>query len=388
MKELERAKVHLLIDSPFFSYLLMHLQEVEAEVIVTNREIILNTCAVDGTHLYYNPEWIKSLTVEETMGVLAHEVYHCALGHIIRIGTRDRLKWNYATDYSINSLLLQDGFELPKGCLYDKQFEDMAAEQIYPLLPDPPQTPSGGGGKGTLDNHDVWENAQGGDGDKDGEDGNGNGKAPVYDPVVWKERVARAATQARMAGKLPGHIASLVEDLVHPKLDWRVILRDFIQSTIKSNYRLFPANKRYLWIPLYLPSTYGDSVEVAIGIDTSGSMSDEDIRNVISEVKGITEQFDSFTLHIFQCDAAVQSYDVVTAYEGEIPTKVLGRGGTSFHPVLKEIEDRNLNVPCLLYMTDGYPNSGWPDQPAYPVLWIMTTDVEPPFGEVVRLEER
>lgn len=408
MKELQRAKVQLLLRHPFYSYLLMHLNEVEADVAISPEGVVTPmTAGVDGKRLYYSPEFIKSLKPEETIGVLAHEVLHCALGHIIRRGTRDHQKFNIACDLAINPLILEDGMVLPKGVLLDNQYRGMYAEQIYNKLPDPPPgepcddgEPGQGSGKGksrsqgTLDNHDVWEKAQddgSGDEDDSGSSAGGSGHAdaqdgPNYDPVVWKERVARAANQARMQGKLPAHLASMVENLIHPKLDWRVLLRDFILSSVRNNYRLFPPNKRYLWMPIYLPSTYGETVEVAVAVDTSGSISDDELREFVSEVKGICDQFDDYTIHIIQCDATVQDYSVVMPFEGELPKKMLGRGGTDFRPPFRLIEDKGVSIPCLCYMTDGYGT--FPEvQPTYSVIWAMTTDVEPPFGEVIRLRE-
>lgn len=393
MKELTRAKIHLLMEMPFYSYLVLHLDQEENPTVLT--------AATDGAHLFYNPDWIRSLNDLEIQGVLCHEVLHCALAHLVRRGTRDPWKWNIATDFAVNALLLKDGLTLPKGCLYDKTFEEKAAEEIYKLLPDPPsgcggcQGPAPGQG-GTLDDHRVWGRAMGkgdGEGEK-GQEGEGDGDQTRdkdtgpsgFDPIVWKERVARAAAQARMQGKLPAHIESLVGDLLHPKLDWRVILRDFITASVRNNYRLYPPNKRYLWMPIYLPSVQGETVEVAVAVDTSGSISDQELKEFLSEVRGIMDQFEDYTLHIIQCDARVHAYDRIGPHEGELPRKMKGRGGTDFRPVFDLVEKERISAPVLCYMTDLYGT--FPDrQPPYQVIWIATTDQAVPWGEVIRLRE-
>jgi predicted metal-dependent peptidase len=92
----------------------------------------------------------------------------------------------------------------------------------------------------------------------------------------------------------------------------------------------------------------------------------------------------SCTVHFFQCDAAVGLYKEYHAGE-PIDCEVTGRGGTSFVPVVEEIEKLGLDIPCLVYLTDGYGT--FPDSPPdYEVLWIMTTDQKAPFGEIVRME--
>ena len=380
MQDIDRGKIQLLIHHPFFSHLLLQLIEKETDEIPT--------IGVDGTYLYYNPDYIRTLTREEVMSALCHEVLHLAWLHLVRQGTRDQGKWNVATDYAINAILKGDGFTVNRNWLYSKEFEDMSADEIYEKLPDDQSGCNGckPGQKGhTQDDHSVWGKAKSPTGE-DGEDGDGGtiSAPPAFDPRVWKDRVAAAATTARMQGKLPASLSSMVDDLLHPVLDWKVILRDFVQASYKNNYRLFPPNKKFLHWPIYLPSTYGEEVKVAIAIDTSGSISDDELLAFISEVQGVTEQFEGYTLHIIQCDAGVPEggYTVLTAYEGEIPRKISGRGGTSFEPPFQFVEDNNLDISALVYFTDGYGH--FPQEPPYPTAWVMTTDVEPPFGTIIK----
>ena len=77
-------------------------------------------------------------------------------------------------------------------------------------------------------------------------------------------------------------------------------------------------------------------------------------------------------------------YSVLTSYEGEIPRKMLGRGGTDFRPPFQFVEDKSLDISTLVYFTDGMGT--FPEEPPYPTAWVMTTDVEPPFGEIIRYE--
>lgn len=355
MNLLERSKVQLLLHYPFYSFLLMHLEQIESESI--------GTCGVDGKHLFYNSTYLNKLSPQECLGVLAHEVLHCALNHMDRIGNRDPQKWNICADGVINQIILkEEGLSLPKGGIIDSWFADKYTEQAYALLPDPPKI------RGSLiDDHSIWKKSSGKD----------------YDPAKWKQLVTQAATIARMAGKLPGHLETLVEDLLHPILDWKSLLRDFVISSTKDDYRWTPPNKHYLWLPAFLPSLYGSSIEIGFAIDTSGSISDDDIKEAVSELYAITQQFNQFAIHMIQCDAEIQEYTKITKYEGIIPRKVKGRGGTNFRPVLDFIADKELDISCLVYFTDGRTDD-WGNEPIYPVFWLIITDIVAPFGQTVQ----
>jgi hypothetical protein len=126
--------------------------------IVYTRHPEIQTAAVDGTHLFINPDFFAPLTEKQIVFILCHEVLHCALLHFARMEGRDPKKWNYATDYEINLMLADDGIiskseianEL-KGLIND-QYKGMNAEQIYEdpgVMPPPaPPQPDQGQGQG------------------------------------------------------------------------------------------------------------------------------------------------------------------------------------------------------------------------------------------------
>lgn len=366
-RKMAKAKIQLLLHHPFYGHLLLSLDFVEIGTL---------TMGVDGKRLFWSREFVEGLSNEELVGVFAHETLHLALDHLGRRGLRDKFKWNLAADHAVNPLVKKEGLALPEGILYDKKFENLPAERIYDLLPDLPPDKGGGSGKG--EGKGISKNKSGWDDHSKWEDGE-------YDLPSWKAKVASAITAARFQGKYPGYLEELVGELLYPKLNWKIILRDFVQASVRNDYRLYPPNKKFLYIPVYMASLKGESIEIGASVDTSGSISSEEVRAFLSEVQGIMSSFDDFTIHLFQCDAGVHSYVVITPFE-ELPRKVVGRGGTSFIPVFEEVEKRNLRLSCLIFLTDGYGN--YPSSPPlYPVLWVMSTGKTPPFGEVVRLGE-
>ena len=90
-----------------------------------------DTMAVDGFYIYVNPEFCDSLSKDELVFVLAHEVMHCVLGHMDRRGTRDKTIWNYASDYATNLKLIEFGFKMPKVGLVNQKYSGLTSEEIY-----------------------------------------------------------------------------------------------------------------------------------------------------------------------------------------------------------------------------------------------------------------
>lgn len=105
---------------------------------------LVPTMATDYRHIFINPNFVETMTDEETRFVICHEILHNVMGHQTRRGMRNNKIWNYAADYEINPMLVEEGlislngkklvfksgFE---GC-YDEKYIGMAAEEIYDLI--------------------------------------------------------------------------------------------------------------------------------------------------------------------------------------------------------------------------------------------------------------
>ncbi len=379
-----RQRIQLLCStkkSPFFAHLAMQLVLFETSQTAT--------MATDGNYLYYNPKWVVAQEDEVLCTGICHEAMHPALGHLWRQGSREKERWNWACDYVINNMLDKNGFKVGEGWLLDHKYDNLSAEDVYAKLPKSKKGSGGGGlgtgqaspgdGAGTFDDHDMWDKA-----------GSDPATGVENNEQVWKERMARAAMAAKLQGKLPSDIEGLVEDTLEPKLPWRDVLRNFIQDVQKTDFRMSPPNKRYLSqaIPLIMPSMKGEMLEIGIGRDTSGSMSDEQIKVCTSELLGIADTFENFILHIWDIDAQVQKYAVAETFDEvhDAVVKVKGRGGTDFRPLFKDIEEKSLNISCLVFMTDTLGT--FPDAaPSYPVLWVVDQpERKVPFGDTLFLD--
>jgi predicted metal-dependent peptidase len=127
-RKLSAASTWLIIDKPFLGALVLRLPVLAAD------PKWCRTTATDARALYYNPDYIATLDLEQTKFALAHEALHCALSHFHRRGHRDKRRWDIACDYAVNPLLVADGLKPPPNVLLLDGFEDMTAEEIYPFI--------------------------------------------------------------------------------------------------------------------------------------------------------------------------------------------------------------------------------------------------------------
>jgi len=364
-----RARTQLVMAEPFFGSLALRLKPVAAD--------ITDTMATDGTHLFYNPKWVLSITAHQLRGVICHEVLHCTNGHPWRRKARDDRKWNYACDYAINPLVKEAGHELPPDGLIDKQFKGLSAEAIYNKLP--PDAPNGGGngqGNGQGKNQPM---PAGGVMDAP------NQQEHAQQQAEWQVAMRQAAQMAKARGRLPASLGRLVDELVRPKVDWKSELRRFVQQAARNDYAWRRPNGRYLHAGLYLPSLYSEEMPpLVIAVDTSGSIGEKELRQFASEISAISDECRPSRIYVQYIDAMVHKVDEFEPGD-VVRIKPIGGGGTSFIPAFEWVEKHQVEPACLIYLTDMYGD--FPKQPPeYPVMWVATSDRDAPFGETLRLE--
>ena len=392
-----RARIHMLTRKgfSFFGTLALHMP-----LTMTTTEI--PTAATDGKIQIYNEDFVKELAKEnpnQLIGIVAHEVCHAALGHIPRMQGRIRSLWNIATDISINNMLLECGIPMPKDCLKDDKYIGMSSEDIYADLykKDPPQNcPSMSGASGEAKESgdgasessngepDESEGATGTQGPREqswGDHGKWNEMSPDEMKAMekeWKKRLSQAATIARQKGDIPGAVKDLVNDILHPKLDYRQALAAYIQPQMV-DYTFEPPDPRYPDNDFLLPDFGGEGLEdLVIAIDTSGSCI-QDLPQFLTETREVLAAWTCFRIHYVQCDASIQSWKEISSFDN-IPNTVSGYGGTSFLPVFDEIQKRGIQPSVLIYFTDtmgDFPSN----PPSYPILWVSNyKEAKVPFG--------
>ncbi len=351
------ARRSLVLDNPFFGVLSLKL-----EIVEDNEGT--KTMATDGKRLFFNAEFVQSLTQAELVGVTAHEVLHCANGHVWRRENRDGEKWNYACDYAINPIVVKAGMVLPQGGLLDASYEGKSAEEIYALLED-----EEGGGEPSCG--EVVD-------------------CPPDDmpelQAEWSSAVLSAAKLSESAGKLPEGIERLVQRIKNPPQDWRSILRRFVQQSAQNDYSWKQPNGRYLHAGIYMPRLYAEAMgTMVVAVDTSGSIDDVIIGQFEREIDSISQEMRPEKIVVVYCDCAVRC---VEEFAGDDPVKLSpkGGGGTDFRPVFDWVENEGMIPACLVYLTDMLGE--FPEYPPnYPVLWGDTYGrKQAPWGEKVSIE--
>ena len=204
--------------------------------------------------------------------------------------------------------------------------------------------------------------------------------------------IQQAAQAAKAQGKLPSSLARLVNELVHPVLDWREILRTFVDHSSGNDYSWNQPNRRHIADGTYLPSFRSNGLKpLVLAIDTSGSITQRELNQFQAELNDILESYPS-TVHVVYCDSEISAIHTITPDEYPVQLKATGFGGTDLCPPFEWAIQNAPDAGCIIYLTDLQGKSPETD-PGIPTLWISTTrnrDLaachQPKFGEITTLE--
>lgn len=355
-EKLTKAKVQLILNSPFYATLALSMRYIE--------DTTIETACTDGKCIRYNPAFFDKLSKDEVVAVLAHEVLHVANLHHLRLQGRDAQKFNVSADYAINYILHQSNFKLPNGALIDSKYYNKSAEEIYNLLPKSTKQKSIG----------------------DFEMGDKKTESEVLEETIRvKTLVSKAINVARQQGKLPGHIERMVGEILKPKVNWKESLVRFMTEMSTSDYTWTKPNRRYM--PIYLPSLERLAVlgEIVLIVDTSGSIDDKLLNSFASEIADICTMM-AKPLAVLYVDSKVNSVQMFEP-EDHVVLNPKGGGGTDFIPGFDYIDEADMLPACVIYFTDGYCDS-FPKEPDYPVMWAVynNSHFKAPFGEIIEIK--
>jgi len=371
-----------LLSDPFFGTLVMHLEMVE--------DSSEETMYTDSVVIGYNPEYVETLTLEETSAILCHEVMHIVMKHFARKEGRDHEKWNVACDYAINYLISEKTtHSLPTNVLLDYKYANMEAEKIYRLLPKSlSKKTKKEGMRGEVRQYKPQKgkgsNGES-DGDKKGSSGNAYSNSVQDQSIRWGQRIAQAVVTAKRCGKGSMGMVLEMEDRLTPKLPWNVILASFLTEKCKDDFTWSAPNRRYLHMGIYLPSLQIPTLgKIMVMVDTSGSINRDELNQFASELGAILFSYPGTKLSVMYIDYNLTNVEEVDINDIKFHPK--GGGGTDFRPGFKYIEKEGIVPSCILYFTDGECSS-FSDDPGIPTIWIVSgkSNFKPPFGMVVTI---
>ena len=387
------ARIALLLNAPFFGNLATRLKLV-------NADDWLPTAATDGRNFYYNSEFVNKLPQKQIEFLVGHEVLHVVYDHMGRAGDRDKRLYNAAADYCVNADLKQQriGDFIPIG-LYDRKYDGWSSEEVYDdLYANADKIDIDELMKHLLDEHlDGDEGGESDDGDsKDGQNGKGGrpSKMTAEEKKALRDEIREAvlqAAEAAGAGKLPAGVKRMINQLTNPQMNWRELIRQQIQSLVKSDYTWMKPSRRSWHMDAVFPGTnFAETIDVCVAIDASGSMSDSMLRDILSEVKGIMQSFDDFKLRVWSFDTDVYGMETFTPDNiDEIDYyDVQGGGGTMFEANWEFMKENEIAPKFFVMFTDGYPGNGWGDEDYCDTLFVIhgTTSIEAPFGQTAYYE--
>lgn len=395
-KSFNKAKVELIkrADFTFMATLFFSLKHLWDNSVPT--------AYTDGLSIGMNEHFFMAQDPMVRVSVLAHETWHVAFKHMLRSQEMNYnpQKFNMAADYVINLMIKDAGLPVPDTWLCDEKYRGMSTEQIYKLLPDPPpqQPQSGNGGRGDSPGDDLKSPSSNSGNQQNNSQGNqpqssSGGTAPTKEEISHKidQAILKAHTQAQMkgqAGSIPGDIQIAIDNLLNPKLDWRTILQNYMNKFVKEDYTWSKPNMLYFHQDIYLPAQHSEAMgEVAIAVDTSGSVSEEEFRAFLTEITDIKEKLNPSLTTIIDFDTSIKHVHKI-AQEDDSSIKSLpfsGRGGTNLTPVFNYYEKTKPEV--LIVFSDLYCNK-IQDDPGYDVIWVCVDNpnAEVNFGQLIHYD--
>ena len=382
------ARVGLLLRHPFFGNMATRLR-------VQNCDDWCPTAATDGRNLYYNTQFFNALSNKEIEFVIAHEILHCVFDHLERREDRNPMIYNIAADYIVNNTLVRDKIgTIPTlvPCYQDFKYLDWTSEEVYDDLDQKHDQDELEQLGELLDEHVDWES-------ESEKDGDGNSKRPSYSKEELrkirdevKENMLSAA-QSAGAGNVPGEIQRIIKELTEPKMNWRELLRQQIQSTIKNDFTFTRPSRKARHTGAVLPGqNFDETIDISIGLDMSGSIGDDQAKDFLGEVKGIMDEYKDYNIKIWCFDTKVYNEAEYTADGGEdlLDYKLMGGGGTDFMANWEYMKENDIVPKKFIMFTDGYAWDSWGDEDYCDTIFVihsnMNKNIQAPFGTTVFYE--
>ena len=357
------------------------------------------TAGTNGRDVVYGRKFIDEADDKLTRFVVLHEYFHVMLMHMTvwnHVFGEDPETANYAADAVINLMLHDldprgDFLTVWENAVLDQQYRGMDTGEIYRAMKKKQNgKPQDGSGSGNGKSSDKPKAANGKEAQqfdkhepaKPDAKGDGEGMQPLTagEAEEVRKTVDSALRQgALIAGKIGADVSRAFGDLLEPQVDWAEQLREWLRTTAAGNdlstWR--KPSRRWLAQDTYMPSRYTEAVRrVTIGVDTSGSISGEQLQRALTEIMCACETVRPEIVDVIYWDSRVAAHEV---YEGEAvqtlaqTTKPKGGGGTRVTSMREYMEREDIKPEATIVFTDGYVEPDWGGQWPGPVLWAIST---------------
>jgi len=372
----------LLFGEPFFTALLRTIDKVETKSLPTAGVTIKDGSPV----LYWNPDFLNTLTRKQRVGLLKHECYHLIFKHIIKRKHDPHTLWNIATDLAINSIIpfkelpkggfipgrplefptegfseeeinkrkmLSDFIEnLPKNKSSEWYMKELLENEEVSSAIEDMMTQSGscsgsGEGLGEGDYHpgfDVHLSAEG---------ENGDGLLEEKINQIVREAVKNAEKTSHGGwGSVSSEVRKELIGMYSNSVDWKNVLKYFCGTKQRANksssFRRI--NRKYPYIHPGKKKAYTSNI--AVYIDQSGSVTDADIQLLFGNLNDLAKRV-TFTVFFFDTEVDEKSRFTWTKNKKVTKANRTRSGGTNFNAVETYHRKIMREFDGYLVLTDG-----------------------------------
>jgi predicted metal-dependent peptidase len=353
--------------------------------------------------LFYSVPFFANMTNKEVEFVIAHEILHCVFDHMTRREDRDPQIHNIAADYIVNNTLVRDGIgEKPRDIpiFQDFKYEGWTSEAVYDEIYkkyDEEELKQLGK---LLDEHIDWDKDSDGNSPAPSKKGKKEGGKPSYSKDELKKirdeikENMLGAAQAAGAGNLPAEVERMIKEFTEPKMNWREILQQQIQSTIKNDFTFQRPSRKAWHTGAILPGmNYDTTIDIAIAIDMSGSISNEQGSVFLGEIQNIMSQYQDYNIKVWCFDTKVYNEADFSADNGSdlANYELMGGGGTDFMCNWKYMKENGIEPKRFIMFTDGMPWDSWGDPDYCDTVFVIHShydkNTEAPFGITTHYDE-
>lgn len=402
---LSAARLYACRKAPYFGAAIRKLAPV------ASTQVGLKLAVTESGVLSYNEAWVQAQRIPYLATVLLGETLHLLFRHAPRCralgitpGTEQAQLFEKAADMSVNAQLKEGGWDIGEGVLPDhEQFAPgLPAEAYYQLLlakhkPNPQQGGGGQGGTGSAPMNGDNGGAAGGHAPE---------QLPLRDDREWEQAAQDSARAIQAGGKgigtMPAGWSRWAGDkLAPPVVRWQDklsrVIRGVVARQMGHGHKTYTKRSRLQegigygpGKPL-LPGDFAQKPQVAVAIDTSGSMSDEVLGQAMGEVNAVCKAAGAPVLFC-ACDAEVHAGGLVRNWK-DVKKNLKGGGGTDFVPAFEYLLDqkhKGVTRPTLLvFVTDGYGRAPETKPRNVDVVWLITEGGVKPcdWGDAVMLKD-
>lgn len=361
-ERVERIRILLMNKHPFYGRIATSIGWH------TTEDPSIPTVGTNGLEVIWNGDFVKRISDEDMQFIAVHEIHHIIKRHAWRRGERDPQLWNAACDFQINLELVDWKVgDMPKDGLFDRKYDNMLEEHIYDkLLQDNPNA-----GKGNSISTGYFTDAPPG--------------TDIAEAERKLDKMIEAAYKVALdAGKVPGFLQDFVHQNRQAQVNWRAKLRMQVEPLFPRDVTWATPNRRLMHQGIYVPGTKKDgSPEIAIFIDTSGSVSHDQINAFLSEINSIISSVSPSRTQVHWFESHVWRSEYLSCGELLRVPDEIQQGGTNFEAAFAAIKGYPRAVICL---TDMYDSFNFSPPRGANVIWVATTDVVAPWGITIPIK--